>query len=243
MDYLAAIRRDSDRFYAAAREADPTAPVPSCPEWSVADLVWHLGEVHWFWGTDVERRASTPDELEQLKPPRPAEYDELVAWGQAQADRLIGLLEATSDHVAAWTWALEDADHNVGFIRRHQVQEAALHRWDIESAVGGRPHPIEPDVATDSIDEILAITLPWGVRPENPLPGRVRIRCTDTGRVWVIDVDGRVATAGGSDVEVSITGTAPGILLALYRRAPLDSLSIEGDAPYAEELLARIITE
>ena len=56
MDYLDEIRRESDRFYAAAAAADPSVGVPSCPGWDIADLVWHLGEVHWFWATDIELR-------------------------------------------------------------------------------------------------------------------------------------------------------------------------------------------
>src|SRR5687767_2256588 len=146
MDYLAAIRRDSDRFYATADGADPARPVPGCPDWTVADLVLHLGEVHWFWGTDIEVRASSPDEIEAAKPEPPKRYEDVVAWGREQAARMIKLLETVPDDVAVWTWALDDADHTVGFIRRHQVQEAALHRWDIEAAATGGPQPIEPDV-------------------------------------------------------------------------------------------------
>ncbi len=36
------------------------ARVEHCPGWSVADLVWHLTEVHWFWGTIVEERLDAP---------------------------------------------------------------------------------------------------------------------------------------------------------------------------------------
>src|SRR6266568_8509010 len=132
MEFVTAIRRESDRFYATADGADPAGPVPGCPDWTIGDLVWHLGECHWFWGTDIERRASVPDEIEQVKPERPPRYSAVIAWGRAQADRMIQLLETTPDDVPVWTWAIDSSDHNVGFIRRHQVQEAAVHRWDIE---------------------------------------------------------------------------------------------------------------
>jgi uncharacterized protein (TIGR03083 family) len=242
MDFLAAIRRDSDRFYAAADGADPARPVPSCPDWTIGDLVWHLGEVHWFWGTDVETRASDPEAIEQAKPGRPAGYGELVAWGRAQAERLRRVLDATPDDVHVWTWALDESDHNVGFIRRHQVQEAAVHRWDIEAAAIGRPRPIEPDVAADSIDEVLAITLPWGARPDKPLPGSVHIHCTDTDGEWFIHPDGRVETIHAKG-DVAIRGTASDLLLALYTRVPLGELDVVGDASIAGELVVRIGTE
>lgn len=242
MDFLGAIRRDSDRFYATAEAADPARAVPSCPEWTIADLVWHLGEVQWFWGTDVEMRASDPDAVEAGKPERPAGYDELIAWGRAQADRMIGILEATPDDTPVWTWALNESDHNVGFVRRHQVQEAAVHRWDIEDAATGKPQPIEPDVASDSIDEVFAVTLPWGVRPDKTLPGSVHIHCTDTEGEWFIHPDGRVEPIHAKG-DVAIRGAASDLLLGLYTRVPLGSLDVIGDTAIAEELLARINTE
>lgn len=242
MDFLAAIRRDSDRFYAAADAADPTRPVPPCPDWTIADLVWHLGEVHWFWGTDVERRASAPEQMEEGRPTRPTKYGELVAWGRAQADRMIRLLEATPDDVPVWTWALDESDHNVGFIRRHQVQEAAVHRWDMEMATTGKPQSIEPDVAADSIDEMLAITLPWGARPDKPLPGTVHIHCTDTDGEWLVNADGKVERTHVK-ADAALRGTASDLLLAIYTRIPVDDIEVIGDVYVAKEFLARLNTE
>ena len=242
MDLLAAIRRDIDRFYAIAATADPTRPVPSCPDWTIADLVWHLAEVHWFWASDIETRASEPDEIEASKPDRPPEHGEVVAWGRSQADRMIELLETTADDVPVWTWALDDSAHNVGFIRRHQVQEAAVHRWDIENAASGTPQPIEPDAASDAVDEILAITLPWGVGPDQPLPGSVHLHCTDTEGEWFIHPEGRVEPIHAKG-DVAIRGTASDLLLGLYTRVPIGDLDVIGDASLANELVARINTE
>jgi uncharacterized protein (TIGR03083 family) len=242
MDFLAAIRRDSDRFYAIAESADPGLPVPSCPDWSVADLVWHLGEVHWFWGTDVELGADDPEQVEQAKPARPEGYDELVTFGRAQADRLISILEQHDDRTPVWTWALQAADHTVGFIRRHQVQEAAIHRWDLANAVTGAPDPIEADVACDSIDEVLAITLPWGTRPDTPLPGSVHIHCDDAQGEWFIHPDGRVQPIHAKG-DVAIRGRASDVLLALYTRVPVDSLDLVGDTSLAHTLVERIGTD
>lgn len=242
MDFLGAIRRDSERFYAVAGDADPTGPVPGCPEWTIADLVWHLGEVHWFWGTDVELRASAPSEMEAMKPERPADYGELLAWGRAQADRMVRILEATPDDVPVWTWALNESDHNVAFVRRHQVQEAAVHRWDMERAATGEPQPIESDAACDSVDEFLAITLPWGVRADKPLTGSVHLHCTDAEGEWFIHPDGRVERTH-EKADVAIRGTASDLLLGLYSRVPVGDLDVVGNAALADELIARVNTE
>ncbi len=242
MDFLDAIRQDSDRFYAAADGADPNGRVPSCPDWTIADLVWHLGEVHWFWGTDVETRATDPEAVEQAKPERPTAYPDLVAWGRAQADRMIQILDATPDDTPVWTWALDESGHTAGFVRRHQVQEAAIHRWDMENAATGQPQPVGAPEASDSIDEVLATTLPWSTSATKPLPGSVHIHCTDTEGEWFVHQDGRVERTHAK-ADVAIRGTASDILLGMYDRVPRARLDIVGDEPVASELLARINTE
>ena len=54
-DYLESIQRDSEAF-AKAVDGNWTAPVEKCPGWSVADLVWHLRGVHYFWAAIVADR-------------------------------------------------------------------------------------------------------------------------------------------------------------------------------------------
>ena len=242
MDLLAAIRRESARFSELAASADPMRPVPSCPAWTVADLVWHLGEVHWFWATDVELGATSPDQVEAAKPSRPEDFGALVAWGQEQTAFLLRVLESTPDDRRVWTWALDDGDQNVGFVRRHQVQEAALHRWDLELAVSGAPQPIDPEVAADSVDEMLAITLPWGVNPDKPLPGTAHLHATDTAGEWLVHRDGAVERAHAKG-DVALRGTASDLLLALYTRVPLDAVEVLGDGALARELVARLGTD
>ena len=242
MDHLAAIRRECDRFYTTATDADPDLGVPTCPGWSIADLVWHLGEVHWFWTSVIETRATDPDEAEKNKPSRPPAYNDLLTWGQVQADRMLDVMASTSDDVAVWTWALQESDHSVGFIRRHQVQEAAVHRWDLQNAATATtPDPIEPDVASDSIDEVLAVTLPWSVRPEKPMLGTVHLHCTDTDGEWFVHPDGRVERIHAKG-DVAIRGAASDLLLALYTRVELGTVELIGNDALARELVARINT-
>lgn len=71
-DHTAVIAAETDRFAAAIRSADQQAPVPTCPDWTVADLAWHLTEVHAFWPgfwargrspTTIRRRSRTPNRL------------------------------------------------------------------------------------------------------------------------------------------------------------------------------------
>jgi uncharacterized protein (TIGR03083 family) len=240
MDFLAPIRRDSDRFYTAADTADPATRVAACPEWNVGDLVWHLAEVQWFWGTIVEIKATDPDAAEKLKPPRPDEYRDLIAFGRDQTDRMIGLLEQNDDATPVWTWALDESDHTVGFIRRHQVQEAAVHRWDIQhAATPGHEDPIEPEVASDSLDELLDITMPWSINEKKPLPGTVHVHCTDTEGEWFISSNGRVERVHQKG-DVALRAPAADLLLSIYKRVPIDVVEFIGDDALGRQFVSRI---
>lgn len=240
MDFLDAIRRESDVFYATADTADPTARVRACPDWSIADLVWHLGEVHWFWGTIVETRATDSDDVEKLKPPRPDGFADLLAFGRSQADRLLSILEQNDVATGVWTWAQNDSDHTVGFVRRHQVQEAAVHRWDLQdAATNGAADPIAAEVASDSIDEFLAITMPWSINEKKPLRGTVHIHCTDTAGEWFIGSDGRVEPIHAKG-DVALRGTASDLLLTIYKRLPIDTIEVIGDDQLGRGFVDRI---
>jgi uncharacterized protein (TIGR03083 family) len=240
MDFVTSIRVEGDRFYATALTADPSFGVPSAPAWTIADLVWHLGEVHWFWATDIELRASRPDEIEASKPARPAAYVDAVAWGRSQLDRIVEILRSTADGVPVWTWAPKESDRTVGFIRRHQVQETAVHRWDLQSAAANvEPDPIDSEIASDSIDEFLSISLPFAVNEKKPLRGSVHLHCIDVRGEWFIERDGTV-DRGHAQGDVAMRGTASDLLLALYNRIDIDDLDLIGDAALARHLVERL---
>ncbi|MGB9111764.1 MAG: maleylpyruvate isomerase N-terminal domain-containing protein [Acidimicrobiales bacterium] len=242
MDYVSSIHQDGDLFYATALAADPTFGVPCCPDWRITDLVWHLGEVHWFWATDIEMRATDPGQVEHGKPARPQTFEDLVSWGRSQLDRILQIFESTPDDVPVWTWALDASDHNVGFIRRHQVQETAVHRWDIQSAAAAStPDQIDPEMASDSVDEFLSISLPWAVNESKPLSGSVHLHATDVPGEWFIEPDGTVDRAHATG-DVAVRGTASDLLLALYDRIPIDGLDVIGNASVARHLVERVDT-
>jgi len=122
------------------------------------------------------------------------------------------------------------------------VQEAAVHRWDMQSAASdSTPDPIAPEVASDSIDEFLFVSLPWGVDDTRPLPGSVHLHCTDTEGEWFIEPSGHVDRAHAKG-DVALRGTASDLLLALYKRIDVDALDVVGDDSLARQLLERVDT-
>ena len=222
-----AIRRHSEGF-AQAAEGNLYAAVEHCPEWSVADLVWHLTEVHWFWATIVVEHLDAPPG-ESRRPSR-ASDDGLVATFRAGARRLADVLAAANPSAHVWTWA--PAQQDVAFVARHQVQEAAVHHWDARHAAGGDLQ-IEPQVAGDAVDEFLAFSVSTDADPTDPadpprpaLDGSFVLRCTDVDAAWTVtdgEAAGTVACRRGATPGVpELAASASSLLLWLYRRVPLD---------------------
>jgi uncharacterized protein (TIGR03083 family) len=229
-DCIAAITEHSAGFAEAARP-NLAAQVQHCPGWSVADLVWHLTEVHWFWATVAEQRLSEPPD-ESGGPARPPDHD-LVDGFIAGAAHLVQVLRQADQSATCWTWFPQQQD--VAFITRHQVQEAAVHHWDAAHAAGA-DFPIEPAVAADAVDEFLTVSLPSDDDPvedlPQPLAGTFVMRALDTGDAWTItdgDTPGTITASRGTTDAPALEATASDLILWLYSRKDLDSGAVPAD--------------
>ncbi|MBA2282778.1 MAG: maleylpyruvate isomerase family mycothiol-dependent enzyme [Acidimicrobiia bacterium] len=236
---LGSFWRDGLGLAAAAERAGLDAPVASCPEWSVADLVWHTGEVQQFWSSVITNRWEDPSAYEE--PDRPAAAD-LVAWYSRLVDTTLEVLRSTDPDTTVWSWAPRGG--TAGWVTRRMAQEVAVHRWDAEVAAGDPP-PIEAEVASDGIDEFFEHFTDSPAEGAAPLDGSVHLHCTDVDGEWVVtepDPAGRLhAERVHAKGDAAIRGPASDLLLALWRRRPLDLPSIEviGDGALAERLVAR----
>ena len=163
-EYLPTLRRANARFSDAAAEAvlahGWTARVPGCPDWTLADLVWHLGEVQHFWTWIVRTRAADPSAYPE---PTRRPDDELLGWGAVQSAELEAVLGGADPRDRVWTWA---AQKNVAFVLRRQAQEATVHTVDVEQVLGDA-RPIPTAVALDGLDEWLEVMVP-GALPDGP---------------------------------------------------------------------------
>lgn len=200
---------------------DLTRPVPACPGWDVADLLWHTGEVHYFW-RQIASGSAGPDDY--VLPARPS-ADELVEWFRDGVEATASALEGLEPDRPAWSWA---AQQDVGFIQRRMAQKTAVHCWDALSAAG-RDEPVERELAVDGIDEFLTFFLP-------ETPGQVDIdvhlHTTDGDGEWLVGVaDGawRISRAHAK-APAAVRGSASDLLLLLWRRKGPESLQVFGDA-------------
>ena len=166
IEYEATIAAESDRFVEAIRAAAPDAPVPTCPDWTVADLAWHLTEVHAYWAGILESEARTDEEAEAVeagKPARPETVDAtLDLFDETTGDLLTEFLGRDDDE-PAWFWL--DTARTVGAIRRMQAHEATMHRVDAELAAGLPSAPIDPALAADGVAHAFEVMWAWWGTP------------------------------------------------------------------------------
>ncbi len=224
---LEAITTEGNRFWDAIEAAaDLQARVPSCPEWRIADLAQHLTSVHAFWARIVEGDGAGGD--------RAVEATALVDLGREALQRMVEVLRSADPQQHVWTWT---AQEDVAFVTRHQVQEAAVHRWDAQAAAGVAIDPIAPEIASDAIDEFVTLARPALTKDAAPLPGSVHLHCTDFDGEWFVHPDGQVEPIHAKG-DVALRGRASDLLLGLYSRVPLDQLDVIGDRPVAEAFLS-----
>ncbi len=233
-DFLDALARDGEAFAAASSRVDLRAPVPSCPAWSVADLVYHLGRVHHFFLTVVGERLDTIEGY--TKPVRVAD-DELIGWYRAGLDDLVQVLTDADPAQPSWTWA---TDKTAGFVQRRMAHETAMHRWDAEQAAG-LDTAIEPALASDGIDEFLMWFADEPADGNERPGGSVHLHCGDVPGEWTVVMN----AAGTYDIErahakgdCALRGAASDLLLALWRRRPASTIDVVGDADVAARFLA-----
>jgi uncharacterized protein (TIGR03083 family) len=223
------------RALADAADGNLGAQVVKCPGWTVADLVWHLREVHYFWGAIVAGLVQDPAAVPDLE--RPTEASLLGDFRQG-VEQLVDVLGRADQTAAVWTWSDQK---DVAFVTRHQVQEAAVHRWDAEMAAG-RPFAIESDVAADAVDEFLEHSTSFRYEEVDPLGGSIHLHATDTDGEWLVEegADRTLLVKRSHErADSALRATSSDLLLMLYRREGKDRGEIFGDATVVDRFLAR----
>ena len=231
VDFFPVITEQSRALAVAARELDPDARVPSCPEWDVAKLVRHTGTAHrWSAGVVRTREALSPKSIDLGIPDDRAG---LPDWLERGAAELVSTLADTDPDDACWTWT--DARH-VRFWARRMAYETAVHRWDGQ-ATSGAPAPFEGALAVDGIDEHLE-NLPFIVGPEAVAGSgeTLHLHCADRDGEWFLrrGAAGLEVTREHAKGDVAVRGAASDLYLVVLGRTPAAAPDVFGD-PHAYE--------
>jgi uncharacterized protein (TIGR03083 family) len=207
---------------------DLAAPVPTCPDWTVADLVRHVANGYL---KVVVRRLRLPEDrpVQDLTGEQPiAALDRCYAALIKEFER-----RSDDDQVAG-------GPETVRFWIRRMAQETAIHRVDAELAVGAPMTPIPEDLGADGVGEMLWLFLEHETHtwPETDADylvdwGRRSLLVSAGPAAWRITLrtDGAKVNPPGDDdrADATIAGEPAAVLLWLYNRRGDDAVEAEGD--------------
>ena len=257
MNREAVIRTESERFAEVLADTHSDVRVPSCPDWTAGDLLWHLTETQLFWAGILGRDARTEEDVEAVeraKPDRPSELPAALELRRGATESLLAELGRLDDAEPRWSWF--DPDQTVGFTRRMQTYEATMHRVDAELAAGLPVSPIAPDVAAGAVGHGIEAMWGWMADWATYEPKAIaEFVATDTGQTWQVELGHWFGTGPESGKEFdapravpatsgtpTITASAPVVDLALWAWGRGGSADISGD-PDARKALDAVIAQ
>jgi uncharacterized protein (TIGR03083 family) len=239
VDHPAAVAAETARFVAAVKNSDLTTPVPTCPGWTLADLVKHTGSVQRWFSALLRARVQEPPRTREVDLRLPDQESGYAEWLDESATVAAEAFATTDPNLPMWAWG---ADQHARFWARRMLFETVLHRADAELALGLEP-AIDRTVAADGIEEFL-VNLPHATSFAPKVadlrgPDRtIGFHTTDTDDAWLVRLrpDGfgldmnRPAT---DTADATVRGTAADLLLLVYGRLPhtAGAFTHEGDEP------------
>lgn len=250
---LEVVLRSTDRLIAALETAGPTTPVPTCGDWTLADLIWHVVEVQKFWCHVIGNRPSGPDSYDR---PQRVGDDQLAQGLRRTTYELVEHLGAADPADRAWSWAEEQT---VAFTVRRQIHEALVHSIDGDLAVGRGLPAVEPALAADGIDEMVNVMI-TGTRERASFQssGHVtEIVAVDTADRWVLVAGSVMGTPRGTErqraldgyelgpdrePDATIEGSALDVLLWMWGRREMPLLRRPADVS-AAHALRRVVVQ
>jgi uncharacterized protein (TIGR03083 family) len=231
--YESEFAAETGRLAGIAAGLDPSAAVPTCPEWTVRDLVTHVGRGHRWATAIVEERLTSPPRFSTADAP-----EDSAAWAEwltSGAGALVDAIREAGPDQRVWTW---QRDRTAGFWLRRMLHDELVHRFDAELAAGGLGE-VAADLAADGVSDMLetAATLSradWST--DFALAGAgetLRFAATDHPAVWIAErgADGVTWREGDGAAGVSVSAPARELLLLLNRRVEPehDGVEVTGD--------------
>lgn len=147
----------ADQLATHLKDADLSTPVPSCPGWTVNQLVRHLGHGYRWAETTIRTRASAPPpdtEMRDLTAYVGEDPAVLAPWLRESAAGLADALRAAGPDAPVWTPLPGETS---GFFARRFAHESLVHRADAALALGIDFTVTDEAVAVDALDEWLEL--------------------------------------------------------------------------------------
>jgi uncharacterized protein (TIGR03083 family) len=230
-DHVKAVAREGSQLAAAATRAGLEATVPSCPGWTVTELLRHVAYVHDWAARHIREGLETTFETDSeavVVASGPAGA-QLVERYRESNQRLVAALQTADPGLRCWTFL--PAPSPLAFWARRQAHETTIHRVDAELAAGPVT-PIAPEFAADGIDELLFGFCSPARRRKSQVDRSLALVATDCDRRWLVQADqaGMSVTAAADRAQYELRGPAADLYLILWNRPGGTGVRAEGDA-------------
>ncbi|MER6025558.1 maleylpyruvate isomerase N-terminal domain-containing protein [Streptomyces sp. NPDC001851] len=254
--YCDEISRQTEQLRAVvASGADLSATVPTCPDWSLEDLVRHMGGALRWVETLVRTRAQERVPYDQVPlgagPEERGDAAALDKWLARSGELVVATLREAGPDTAVWSFVPERSVS--GFWARRMTHEITVHRADAALAAG-LGYELSPEVAVDTMDEWLDFGVflqrvrghEEALRLDGPTRS-IHLHATDADPAlnaeWLVEfgAEGVRWRRGHEKATVALRGPLTSVLLAFYRRLPLDGPGLEvlGEREVLESWLQR----
>jgi uncharacterized protein (TIGR03083 family) len=230
-EHIAVLRREGLLLADAAAMHTLDTPVPTTPEWTLGDLIRHIGEVHRWAAVHVARGLTSQlpaEEEPDLTRNWPDDDDALLEWYLDGHEALVNTLDRADPALQCWSFL--PAPSPLAFWARRQAHETAIHRVDSESA-GGPITEVEPEFAADGVDELLRGFFGRRRRFRTEVTSSMMLQAADAGRVWWVQTspDGVVTRDEAAPADCVVRAPANDLYLLLWNRREPSGLDVTGD--------------
>jgi uncharacterized protein (TIGR03083 family) len=233
VDYVGALLDQNRLLGELIRDADLVTPVPSCPGWTLGQLLRHVGRGDRWAAQMISDRATTvldPQQVRDGKPP--SDVDGAVEWLHGSARSVIDAVDEAGPDTPIWTFI--GPRPSAWWIRR-RLHEATVHRADAALALGV-DYRLDDSLAADGISEWLDLVAARSPASD-PMPlaeGLVlHLYATDEGLgvtgEWTVRGSGNAVSweHGHRKGTVTLRGPSTDLLLTITGRRTADESGVQ----------------
>jgi uncharacterized protein (TIGR03083 family) len=244
-DYATALTGQNRMLGELLQDADWSVPVPTCPGWTLLQLLRHVGRGDRWAAQIIADRADASLDPRLVREGRPpADVPGTMRWLAQSPLTLLAAVDAVGPGTEVSTFLGPRA---ASWWVRRRLHEATVHRADAAIALGA-PYQLSAELAADGISEWLerlADEQALGRPSSLPAGASLALRATDqdlTESTWTVlgRPQGVQWTGRPGSADLTLSGPATDLLLALLRRRPVEdtSISVQGNTELWSSWLA-----
>lgn len=184
----------------------------------------------------IRRREGRPEPGEW--PVEPSNGMDPVAWFRSSLAVLLDEFAAHEPDAPCWTWY--GPEQNVAFWYRRMAHETAVHRVDVELAVGSASS-IPDDMAVDGVDEVLERCLAYDWLDEDVAGGGESVLIDAGAERWRLRLLSRAIGFERGEFDddrssATVSGDPAEVFLWLWGGRPVSAVQVTGDAALVRRL-------